>query len=302
MLKQKDEVTNDLFVEAVTRNLAVIRFSLDRTVLFVNDLFAATMGYQPEEMLGMHHRQFCFPSFANSREYEAFWGRLLSGKSFQDKIERKDAKGSPIWLEATYMPIFDESGRRVISIAKIATNVTSRQSMINIVTSDLQDMAEELSERASSGIKHGTAVMELINQVTSVSEGNSEILLGLQKQASEVHSIVKTIREIAMQTNLLAINASIEAARVGEHGRGFEVVAKEVRKLSISVEKSIGEIRDNVEKMTAEVGKITSGTERVQHDIKTSQQRIKTTVEEFKELSSASKKLEEHAQRFKTMI
>ncbi|WP_420493501.1 methyl-accepting chemotaxis protein [Rossellomorea marisflavi] len=138
--------------------------------------------------------------------------------------------------------------------------------------------------------------------MTKVSEENSETLQGLQKQADDIKGIVQTVREIAAQTNLLALNAAIEAARAGEHGRGFDVVAKEVRKLSERVEKSIVEIRDNIEGITVEVKKITSGTDIAQHDIKESQTMIKHTVHDFSGLTMASTKLEEHAKRFQDII
>lgn len=288
---QVEEVNDMTVVKALEKNLAIIRFDLDRRIAYVNSNFANELGYTKEKMVGMNHRELCFPKFLNSPEYEKLWRDLFAGKAFQNKVERKGAKGNSVMLEVTYMPIFGEKGR-VLGVSKIATNVTNRHQTMMGVTEELNKMSEDLSERAEAGIKRNEELLVRIDEIANGSKENTETLGRLQVQADSIRGIVQTIRGIAAQTNLLALNAAIEAARAGEHGRGFNVVAQEVRKLAGRVEASIVEVRENIEGITKEVEKVTQSNSRSQTSIEKSQEEIRHALEEFKDITIASEKLE----------
>jgi len=302
MYSVEAQVTDDLVVQAIERNIAIIRFDMERRVAYVNELFAQTLGYTVQEMLGKHHKDFCLPDFANSMGYDKFWRNLTAGNSYQDKIERMDAKGNIIWLEATYMPVFANNTRKVIGVSKIATNITERQHEIVSVADKLKGMSNKLYQRSEAGIQNSQDLLETIKVVSKESNENVSNLVQLQKQADSIKGIVKTIQEIASQTNLLALNAAIEAARAGEYGRGFDVVAKEVRKLSVRVEQSISEVKDNVEGIEREIGQVTDSITKIAEKIDKTNEQITVTANDFSEIASAAEALDEQSKQFVEII
>ncbi|MGN7407965.1 methyl-accepting chemotaxis protein [Sporosarcina sp. SAFN-010] len=301
-LSASESVSDKLVVSALEENLAIIRFGIDKRVAYVNKNFASAVGYRPEEMIGMHHEKLCFPEYVSSPSYGVMWRDLLRGISSSGKIKRKSKDGSVVWLEATYMPVFSEDKRTVLGVAKVATDVTKRQDASIGVVAELNQMAQSLTEQADEGRNRNEELLKRIGELSDVSHDNTNNLEVLQKHSENIQGIVKTIRAIASQTNLLALNAAIEAARAGEHGRGFDVVAKEVRKLSSNVEASIVEVRDGIEAITKEVGLIAAGTERAQANIDECKKEVEVAMDAFFHLASSAAELESQAHEVTNIV
>jgi methyl-accepting chemotaxis protein len=111
-------------IEAISKAQAVIEFEMDGTILKANDNFLQTMGYQLNEIVGQHHSMFVDEAHRNSREYREFWTRLNRGEHQSAEYCRYGKNGKEVWLQATYNPILDQSGKP-FKVIKYATDVTA---------------------------------------------------------------------------------------------------------------------------------------------------------------------------------
>ncbi len=159
----------------------------------------------------------------------------------------------------------NEQAQRSVQVATASEEMS--QTVIDVArnTGNIAVSSEETVETAKKGKEVVDMAVREVQQIANTVDASAEMVRSLGELSKQIGAIVNVINEIADQTNLLALNAAIEAARAGEHGRGFAVVADEVKKLAERTGNSTAEIADMIGNIQKEVNRAVDAME----DVKT---------------------------------
>lgn len=163
-------------LQAIDRSMAAIEFDLEGHILGANENFLAVTGYSREQVIGRHHSMFCEAEYASSLEYRQFWERVGSGEYVSGQFRRVARGGRVVWLEASYNPVLDSTGRPYKCI-KFATDITAR---IEAVEQEVRNAATAI-EIARSNASLSDRGAEIIGRAT----GQMSAMAGSAELASE---------------------------------------------------------------------------------------------------------------------
>lgn len=196
----------------------------------------------------------------------------------------------------------EEEVRQIKNTSHVLVNMS--QALHNIL-SNMQQMSDSANDAQGKSTAGHAALDSMIEQMNSIQKNVSklsEFIKGLGSRSREIENIIAVITSIADQTNLLALNAAIEAARAGEHGKGFAVVADEVKKLAEQTTTSAQQISDLVLFIQTETEEAVSSMEIVTSEVVQGMDIVHEADESFKRIQSSVDEVSTECQQISTAI
>jgi len=317
-------------VDAIGKSQAVIAFDLDGNILDANHNFLAAVGYLLAEVQGQHHSMFVEPATRKGPEYQTFWRKLKAGEYQAGQYKRIGKGGREVWIEASYNPILDASGRPY-KVVKFATDVTQQVNLLShlrrIVDSNFGEIdlaldqsshaareAEQAVGSTSGNVQMMAAAAEElaasvseIAQTMASSRTSTDVAVAeatsagtltdnLSAAATAMGGIVSLIQDIAGQINLLALNATIEAARAGEAGRGFAVVASEVKTLATQAARATEQITSEIDAVQGISTGVVEALSRIKGSVATMRDHVVSAATAVEEQSAVTREMSSNMQ------
>ncbi len=258
-------------LEAISRVQATIEFTPTGEILTANENFLSTLGYTLSEIAGKHHSMFCEPDYTRSEAYREFWKILASGQFVSQEFKRIGKGGKVVWIQASYNPIFDASGR-VFKVVKYATDITGRVNAVDEIARGLTALAhgdltatidkpfipslEQIRVDFNAAMTRMAAAMQKVSQNTDeIASGSSQIREASDNLAKRTEQQAAAVEETAAALEQITQTVADSSKRANEAGQLVARTKEGAEKSGLVVKNAI-EAMGQIENSSKEISNI----------------------------------------------
>ena len=221
-------------IEAIGKSQATIEFKMDGTIINANDIFLNAMGYTLNEIKGQHHQMFAEPEFVKTDEYRQFWIKLNRGEYQTAEYKRIGKGGREVWLQATYNPILDLTGKP-FKVVKYATVITEQKRLGLEMARIVEDVV-----RVMDGLEKGDLTRTITNEYeggfgrlkNSLNNTIAKLTEIINEVRASTDSIVSAAEEVSSTAQSLSQSSSEQAASVEETSASLEEMGANINQNS----------------------------------------------------------------------
>ncbi|QDK44509.1 chemotaxis protein [Bdellovibrio sp. ZAP7] len=271
-------------ISAISKAQAVIEFNLDGTVINANENFLKTLGYSLSEIQGKHHRMFCDSEYIRSSEYESFWKKLNRGEFDSGRYMRKGSGDRTIWIQATYNPIMDASGKPY-KVVKFASDITEQYELEQSIKRKAEDDQKKVDQLLT--VVNRAAAGDLSTEITvEGTDALGQLAAGISTMMRDLRGVIGKVVESASGFGTSSKSIADQSNNVagGAHSLGATV-----EEMNASIEEftaSIASIADNTKKAN-ELAKVTH------KEAETGSQSISKSIEAMELINKSSEDISE---------
>jgi methyl-accepting chemotaxis protein len=258
-------------LEAISRVQATIEFTPTGDILTANENFLSTLGYTLGEITGKHHSMFCEQDYTRTEAYRDFWKTLASGQFVSQEFKRIGKGGKVVWIQASYNPIFDASGR-VFKVVKYATDITGRVNAVDEIAKGLTALAhgdltatidkpfipslEQIRTDFNAAMTRMAAAMQNVSHNTDeIASGSSQIREASDNLAKRTEQQAAAVEETAAALEEITQTVADSSKRANEAGQ-LVARTKEGAERSGLVVKNAIEAMGQIENSSKEISNI----------------------------------------------